>query len=214
MSSEGTAKELLYSLLDACPVLMWFSGPNAECLYFNKAWLECRGRSLEQEIGWGWLEGLHPDDRERSRDIGLSAFQKRRPLQREYRLRCADRSFRWFSDGSCPWFTPDGSFQGYIGIAHDITERKEAEEKELWLAAVIEYAEDAIVTKTPQGIVVSWNHGAERLYGYTAEEMIGQSILCLFPPNECRNTRRLWHGCGGASGSVPTRRCGGERTVS
>jgi len=66
----------------------------------------------------------------------------------------------------------------------DITERTEAEKARLRVAAVIEYSEDAIVTKTVNGIVVGWNSGAERLYGYTVEEMIGQSIAMLFPPDQ------------------------------
>ena len=191
MISDQAVRELLYSLSDACPVLMWFSNPNAECLYFNKAWLECRGRSLEQEIGWGWLEGLHPDDRERSQDIFLSAFQERRPAQQEYRLRCADGSFRWFSDGSFPWFTPNGSYQGYIGFAHDITERKEAEEKELWLAAIVRDSVDAIIGETPDGIISSWNPGAERTYGYTAAEVVGQHISVLVPADHLPELERV-----------------------
>jgi two-component system cell cycle sensor histidine kinase/response regulator CckA len=65
----------------------------------------------------------------------------------------------------------------------DITERKVAEKERLRLAAIIEYSEDAIVSKTANGIIIGWNHGAERLYGYTAEEIIGRSVSILFPPD-------------------------------
>jgi two-component system cell cycle sensor histidine kinase/response regulator CckA len=73
----------------------------------------------------------------------------------------------------------------------DITERKAAEKERLRLAAIIEYSDDAVVSKTPNGIVIGWNRGAERLYGYTAEEMLGRSISILFPPDQSQEYQQI-----------------------
>ncbi len=73
----------------------------------------------------------------------------------------------------------------------DITERNMAEKARLRLAAIIEYSDEAIITTTVDGIVIGWNHGAEHLYGYTAEEMIGRSFLILFPPDHYEEYRQL-----------------------
>lgn len=72
---------------------------------------------------------------------------------------------------------------GYIGFAKDITERKRAEEASLWLAAIVESSDDAIISKTREGIITSWNRAAERMYGYSAEEAVGQPVTLIFPPN-------------------------------
>jgi PAS domain S-box-containing protein len=73
----------------------------------------------------------------------------------------------------------------------DITQRKAAEKERSRLAAIIEYSDDAVVSKTVNGIVIGWNHGAERLYGYTAEEMLGRSVSILFPPDHYQEYLRI-----------------------
>jgi PAS domain S-box-containing protein len=176
------------TMADAIPVMLWFAGPDGGCVHFNKPWLTFRGRSPEQEVGEGWLEGVHPEDWQQRLETYHAAFRERRPFQMEYRLRRADGNYRWVLDTGSPWFTAKGTFQGYVGSTIDITDRTKAEEQRSSLAAIIDYADDAIVTKAPDGTVISWNYGAERLYGYTAEEMIGQPVARLYPPE------RLLHG--------------------
>jgi PAS domain S-box-containing protein len=120
--------ELQYrTLADNGVALIWTSGPDKLCTYFNKVWLDFTGRPLEQELGNGWTEGVHPDDVQCSLDIYVGAFDRRESFSMEYRLRHHDGSYRWIVDQGTPRYDLDGEFAGYIGHCIDITERKAAE---------------------------------------------------------------------------------------
>src|SRR5690242_3607133 len=95
---RSTAEADSLALLDVLPVLAWRSGRDARCDYFNQAWLEFTGRRLDQEVGDGWAEGVHPDDRERCVRDYLEAFEARKPFVLEYRLRRGDGEYRWIRD--------------------------------------------------------------------------------------------------------------------
>jgi PAS domain S-box-containing protein len=112
-------------MADTAPVMMWMSGLDKLCYYFNRGWLDFTGRTLEQEFGNGWVEGVHPDDMERCVQTYFSAFDARRKFTMEYRLRRADGQYRWIIDSGVPRFANDGTFLGYIGCCFDITDRKE-----------------------------------------------------------------------------------------
>ena len=114
-------------LANNAPVLIWMSGTDKLCTYFNKSWLEFTGRSLEAELGNGWSEGVHPDDLQKCLGTYTESFNQREPFRMEYRLRRYDGEYRWILDIGAPRFNPDNSFVGYIGSAFDVTERKEAE---------------------------------------------------------------------------------------
>ncbi len=121
---RNASEERFRLMADAAPVLMWMSGHDALCTFFNRAWLEFRGRSLDQEIGNGWTEGVHPDDLETCLHSYLNAFYARAPFRMEYRLRRNDGEYRWIEDMGVPRFETDGSFAGYIGSGVDIHDRK------------------------------------------------------------------------------------------
>jgi PAS domain S-box-containing protein len=112
---------------DQAPVMIWMSGPDKEGIFYNKGWLEFTGRSVDQELGAGWLEGVHADDLAHCLSVCGNAFGKREPFTVEYRLRRHDGEYRWLLDTGTPRFDPDGSFLGYIGSCIDIGERKQAE---------------------------------------------------------------------------------------
>jgi PAS domain S-box-containing protein len=114
-------------MADHAPVLIWMSGDDALYTYFNRPWLEFTGRLLEQEVGNGWTEGIHPLDRQRCAESYLASFQARVPFQLEYRLRRSDGQFRWVLDFGVPRYGPRREFLGYIGSCVDITERREVE---------------------------------------------------------------------------------------
>ncbi|HLL83688.1 MAG TPA: ATP-binding protein, partial [Longimicrobium sp.] len=127
------SEERFRVLADAAPVLLWMATPDGRCSFFNRPWLEFTGRMLEEEVGDGWADGVHRDDREGVLDTFLTSLAARVPFRMEYRLRRADGEFRWLLDTGIPRFTPDGSFAGYIGACIDINERHEAEEQQRFL---------------------------------------------------------------------------------
>jgi PAS domain S-box-containing protein len=106
---------------DAAPVMMWMAGLDAGCTYFNRGWLEFTGRRIEEEVGDGWAEGVHPDDRAVCQASYLRAFNAREPFTLEYRLRRFDGQYRWLLDHGVPRFSR-GGFTGYIGTCIDVTE--------------------------------------------------------------------------------------------
>jgi PAS domain S-box-containing protein len=115
-------------MANTAPVMIWTSGPDTRCDYFNQPWLDFTGRRLEAELGNGWAEGVHPEDRAACLDTYTKAFDARQPFEMQYRLRRHDGEYRWIFDAGVPRFSGDHSFAGYIGSCIDITDRKLAEE--------------------------------------------------------------------------------------
>ena len=114
------------SMADTAPVLIWVAGPDRRRTFFNKGWLDFTGRTMAQELGDGWIEGIHPADVGRWAEDHPGAFEGRREFTFEYRLRRHGGEYRFVVDRGVPRFGPDGTFLGYIGCADDITERKAA----------------------------------------------------------------------------------------
>lgn len=121
------SEERFRLLANTAPVMIWMSDHTKRCTDFNRQWLEFTGRSLEAELGEGWVEGVHPDDRKDCLETYSQAFDRQEPFAMEYRLRRHDGEFRWVLDTGVPRFTPDGSLVGYIGSAMDVTQHRLAE---------------------------------------------------------------------------------------
>jgi PAS domain S-box-containing protein len=117
------SEERFRNMADTAPVMLWVSGLDKLCTFFNKPWLEFTGRTMEQELGDGWATGIYPHDLDRCLATYSSSFDARRPLQMEYRLRRADGEYRWVLDNGVPHYR-DGAFVGYIGSCIDVTEQK------------------------------------------------------------------------------------------
>ena len=117
-----------YTLADAAPVMMWMSGPDKLCTWFNKSWLNFIGSRIEQVRGNGWLKNVYIDDVASCIDTYKNAFDARVPFTRSYRLKRHDGEYRWVLDTAVPLFTPAGDFTGYLGCCTDITEQKRIEE--------------------------------------------------------------------------------------
>jgi diguanylate cyclase (GGDEF)-like protein/PAS domain S-box-containing protein len=117
------------TLANGGSLLIWTSGLDKLCNYFNEPWLHFTGRSLEQEGGEGWMLGVHPDDVDRRNQVYIKAFEQREPFSMDYRLRHADGEYRWIRDDGNPRSDSQGVFLGYIGFCMDITERKASAEQ-------------------------------------------------------------------------------------
>jgi PAS domain S-box-containing protein len=117
------------TVTDAAPLMVWMSGTDKLCYYFNKGWLDFVGRTLEQEAANGWAMNVHPDDFDRCLETYSSSFDARLPFEMEYRLRHHTGQYRWIFDRGLPRYAPDGTFEGYVGGCLDIHDRKEAGEK-------------------------------------------------------------------------------------
>ena len=117
------------AVTDASPIMVWMSGTDKLCYYFNKGWLDFVGRTLEQEAGNGWAENVHPEDFDRCLQMYVTSFDARQPFEMEYRLRHHTGQYRWITDHGTPRYAPDGTFEGYVGGCLDIHDQKEATEK-------------------------------------------------------------------------------------
>jgi PAS domain S-box-containing protein len=115
-------------MANTAPVMIWTSGPDKLCDYFNQPWLDFTGRPVSAELGNGWAEGVHPDDQAWCLDTYAKAFDARQPFEMEYRIRRHDGEYRWIFDAAVPRFSGDHSFVGYIGSCIDVTDRKLAGE--------------------------------------------------------------------------------------
>jgi len=167
-------------LADNAPVLIWIIEPDKLCSHVNKVWLDFTGRTLEQELGNGWAEGVHPDDLQYCITIFDCSFDTRLPFTAEYRLRRYDGEYRWLLDNGRPRFTDDGTFLGYIGSCVDITEKKQTElalqresEKNI---ALLRNASDGIHILDTDGNIIEISDSFCTMLGYRREEMLGMNV--------------------------------------
>ena len=128
------SEEKFRILADTAPVMIWVSGVDKLCTFFNKQGLDFTGRAIEEELGAGWTEGIHPEDYDRCMETYATSFEAREPFEMEYRLRRFDGEYRWVLDHGIPRFSSGGDFLGYVGSLIDITERKQVEAEREQLA--------------------------------------------------------------------------------
>jgi len=181
------SEERFRNMADTAPVMIWVSGPEKLCTFFNKAWLAFTGRTMEQECGNGWAEGVHPEDLDRCFACYRASFDAREPFQMEYRLRRGDGQYRWVLDNSVPRFESGGVFAGYIGSCIDITDVKRAEQ-ELVLNQALRESEEkyhGIVETMTEGVWILdhddrttfVNQQMAAMLGYSVEQMVGRNVL-------------------------------------
>jgi two-component system, LuxR family, sensor kinase FixL len=171
-------EERFRTVADTAPMLIWMSGPDKLCNFFNKGWLDFTGRSLEKELGDGWAKGVHPDDLAGCLKTYVESFDARRPFTIEYRLRRHDGEYRWISDVGVPRFDSRRNFLGYIGSAVDLTERMQSEER---FRLVVEASPNGIILVDEQGRITLVNAQTEKLFGYSRPELIGEPVDLLVP---------------------------------
>jgi PAS domain S-box-containing protein len=181
------SEERFRTMADTAPVMIWISGPDKLCNFFNKAWLAFTGRAMEQECGNSWAEGVHPEDLDRCFASYRASFDAREPFQIEYRLRRGDGQYRWVLDNGVPRFESGGVFAGYIGSCIDITDVKRAEQ-ELALNQALRESEEkyhSIVETMTEGVWILdrddrttfVNQQMAAMLGYSVEQMVGRHVL-------------------------------------
>ena len=178
MEVQRESEHQYRTLADSGQVLIWASGTDKQCNYFNKSWLEFTGRVLEQELGNGWTNGVHPDDLQRCLDVYISSFDRREKFSMDYRLRRHDGEYRWIQDDGCPRYNSDCEFIGYLGYCLDITANKQAGD-DLRIAATAFESQESIMITDANGVIVRVNKSFTKTTGYTAEEVMGQTPRIL-----------------------------------
>jgi PAS domain S-box-containing protein len=131
-ASLRESEERFHKMADTAPVMIWLAGTDKLCTFFNKPWLDFTGRTMEQELGNGWANGVHPEDLDRCFHTYSSSFDARQNFTMEYRLRRVDGEYRWILDNGTPFYN-EAEFAGYIGSCVDVTEFKRTQ------AALSEY---------------------------------------------------------------------------
>ena len=176
-------------MADHAPVMIWMTDTKGECTFLNQRWLDFSGRTLEAELGAGWREGIHPQERQRCLEIYESSLKSHLPFQTEYRYQSADKTYAWFLDTGVPRFTESGNFAGFIGSCVDISERKQLEEELLRIRKAIDSSSDAIGILDITGTSLYQNPAFIELFGYSVEELNEAGGLeAIFPNDEYYHT--------------------------
>jgi PAS domain S-box-containing protein len=150
------------------------------------------GLPRARPVTWTKLrELLHEDDRERARRAVEKALADRSDYNIEYRVKRQTGGHVWIAAKGRGIYGPDDAVRGLVGVVQDITERRQAEEIRSRLSAIVKCSDDAIISKTLEGIITSWNKGAELTFGYSAGEVIGKSITLLIPPDHADEERTI-----------------------
>ncbi len=185
------SEEQYHVLADAMPQIVYTALPDGELDYYNKRWFDYTGTTLDETQGRGWEMLLHPDDFPKFNSKWREALRTGETFETEYRFkRASDGVYRWHLARAVSIYDGDGHILKWIGTCTDIEDKKREAEAFAARAAIVEAADDAIVGKDIDGNIVTWNGGARRLYGYSAEEIIGHSEAMLIPfdlPDELQN---------------------------
>ena len=164
--------------------VLWITSTDSKEVYYV---------SLGYEKIWGrkvmdlyansqdWINTIVPEDRQMVLDSLAKLRKNKQNLSVEYRIRRPNGEIRWIHGRGFQVLNSDGKLERLTGIASDITENKHADIAKSRLGAIVEFSDDAIIGKDLNSIITSWNRGAEKIFGYTADEMVGTTIMRLIP---------------------------------
>ena len=189
------------TLIDELPTLIWHSGPDGRCDYFNQSWLRFTGRTLEQNVGQGWFESVHPEDLPGFLESFHSSIRDRCPFEAEYRLRRHDGVYRWMFAVATPLFADGGQYSGHLANCVDLTERKQAEGAVRRHLALLRHAGDAMLLLDRAGAIRDANLAAESMYGYTRAELLARAVADLRAREPSPACLLSWNAHGGRATS-------------
>jgi len=167
------AKKIHQRFFEISPANIWRTDSEGSFEYFNPSWLEYTGRSMQEECGNGWTEGIHPKDSAAFFRDFQHAFSQKVPFEAELRLRRNDGEYRWFHSFGKPFRDEQGNFGGYVGYCLDRTEQHETEEILRKLSRAVEQSTSSIVVTDTEGCIEYANGSYTRMSGYGLEEIIG-----------------------------------------
>jgi PAS domain S-box-containing protein len=190
LSHELGEREAHFRLLaEAIPQMVWTADPGGTPEYFNQGWFDYVG--VSRLTRKPWVDSVHPSDQASAAAAWNTSLASGRPLSLELRLRNTGGTYRWHLGRALALRDQDGTIIRWLGTFTDIDDQKRAEEALSRLAAIVETSEDAIYGKDLDGKITSWNRGAEKMYGYSAQEMIGEDVLKLSPSDRQEEVKRI-----------------------
>ncbi len=175
-------------IADLSPGMAWVADTSRQLIWVNKTWLAFTGRSLEQELGSGWKDIIHPEDLETAWAISTSHFHARKPFVREMRIRRHDGQYRWMLDTSQPMFDEQGEFKGYVGSCLDITERKQAELEREMFQAMFTLSPDMMYSAGEDAYFKKVNPSFSKVLGYSEEELLARPMTDFILPEDRQAT--------------------------
>ncbi|MGJ7440328.1 diguanylate cyclase domain-containing protein [Aquipuribacter sp. MA13-6] len=173
----GAATDSAFRLVvETMPQIVWIARPDGWHTYFNRKWCDFTGLTVQESLGHGWNPPFHPEDRERAAARWQRATSTEQPYEIEYRLRRADGTYHWMLGRATPLRDAAGDVVSWFGTCTDIEELKQAQVRIQEQAQLLDLATDAIFVEDLDGRAVYWNHGAELVYGWSAQEAVGRRV--------------------------------------
>jgi PAS domain S-box-containing protein len=180
------SEERYKSLVTATAQIVWIVPPDGIPIYDNPDWREYTGQTWEEFQGLGWLEAVHPEDRQLTMELWQAAWQQRSVCTVEYRLRKHDGVYRYMLGRCVPVLDTDGSIREWVGTCTDIQDRKQAEldleARNTLLQSILENTPDLILAKDIHSRYVAVNSNIAHYFGKPIDEIIGKDDYQLLPP--------------------------------